>query len=138
MQFRNAAISMIGSAVVFGCIAGTHAAREQSASAIRDQAAGSFVFLVPGSNHPITPAEQGPCRQANADVEKRFPYGLAGSPLEPTQLATVFSRDFVVLLGDRDTSDREREAAATAQGARRKRFAEACVSLRPQRTKQRP
>jgi hypothetical protein len=31
----------------------------------------------------------------------------------------VFSRDLVVLLGDRDTNDREREAGAMAQGASR-------------------
>ena len=50
---------------------------------------------------------------------ERFPYGLAGSPIGRTVLPTVFSRDLVVLLGDRDTSDREREPGATAQGANR-------------------
>lgn len=50
---------------------------------------------------------------------ERFPYGLAGSPMERTVLPTVFSRDLVVLLGDRDTIDREREPGATAQGASR-------------------
>ena len=49
----------------------------------------------------------------------RFPYGLAGSPIERAVLPTVFSRDLVVLLGDRDTSDREREPGATAQGVSR-------------------
>ena len=50
---------------------------------------------------------------------ERFPYGLAGSPAERTALPAVFARDFVVLLGDRDTSDREREPGAAAQGASR-------------------
>ena len=50
---------------------------------------------------------------------ERFPYGLAGSPIDRTVLPTVFSRDFVVLLGDHDTTDREREPGATAQGASR-------------------
>lgn len=50
---------------------------------------------------------------------EQFPYGLAKSPIERTALPTVFSRDFVVLLGDRDLSDREREPGATAQGVSR-------------------
>jgi hypothetical protein len=50
---------------------------------------------------------------------ERFPYGLAGSPIARAVLPTVFSRDLVVLLGDRDTSDREREPGVTAQGASR-------------------
>ena len=58
-------------------------------------------------------------RYAFPSWSERFPYGLAGSPIERTVLPTVFSRDFVVLLGDRDTSDREREPDATAQGASR-------------------
>jgi hypothetical protein len=58
-------------------------------------------------------------RYAFPSWSERFPYGLAGSPIDRTALATVFSRDFVVLLGDRDTSDREREPGAMAQGASR-------------------
>jgi hypothetical protein len=58
-------------------------------------------------------------RHAFPSWSERFPYGLAGSPIERTVLPTVFSRDLVVLLGDRDTSDREREPGATAQGASR-------------------
>jgi hypothetical protein len=58
-------------------------------------------------------------RYAFPSWSERFPYGLEGSPIERTVLPTVFSRDFVVLLGDRDTRDREREPGATAQGASR-------------------
>ena len=58
-------------------------------------------------------------RYAFPSWSERFPYGLAESPIERGVLPAVFSRDFVVLLGDRDTSDREREPAAAAQGASR-------------------
>jgi hypothetical protein len=49
----------------------------------------------------------------------RFPYGLAGSPVERGELAKAFSRDLVVLLGDRDIVDRERERDAMMQGTNR-------------------
>ena len=58
-------------------------------------------------------------RYAFPSWSARFPYGLAGSPIDRTVLPTVFSRDLVVLLGDRDTSDHEREPEAAAQGASR-------------------
>ena len=58
-------------------------------------------------------------RYAFPSWSERFPYGLAGSPIERGDLPTVFSRDFFILLGDRDTSDREREPDATAQGVSR-------------------
>jgi hypothetical protein len=48
-----------------------------------------------------------------------FPYGLAGSPIERTMLPAVFSRDLVVLLGDQDVTDRERDAGSMAQGKTR-------------------
>jgi len=48
-----------------------------------------------------------------------FPYGLADSPIDRTVLAKAFSRELVVLLGDRDITDREREAGAMAQGTTR-------------------
>lgn len=58
-------------------------------------------------------------RYAFPSWSERFPYGLAGSPMERAVLPTVFARDLVVLLGDRDTSDRDREPGAAAQGASR-------------------
>ena len=58
-------------------------------------------------------------RYAFPSWSARFPYGLAGSPATRAVLPKVLSRDFVVLLGDRDTSDREREPGAAAQGASR-------------------
>jgi predicted esterase len=48
-----------------------------------------------------------------------FPYGLAGSPIDRRVLAHVFARELIVLLGDRDVVDRERDAAAMAQGTTR-------------------
>jgi hypothetical protein len=52
-------------------------------------------------------------------MSARFPYGFKGSALDFSVLARAFSRDFVLVLGDRDTSDRAREAEAMAQGGNR-------------------
>jgi pimeloyl-ACP methyl ester carboxylesterase len=49
----------------------------------------------------------------------KFPFGLAGSPIDRTALATVFSRELVVLLGDQDVTDRERDPDSMAQGKAR-------------------
>ena len=49
----------------------------------------------------------------------RFPYGLDGSRVDRNGLTKAFSRDFVLVLGDRDTDDRTREAEAKQQGANR-------------------
>jgi hypothetical protein len=49
----------------------------------------------------------------------QFPYGLDGSPIDGLHLAKAFSRDLVVLLGDRDITDREREPGSMAQGTTR-------------------
>jgi poly(3-hydroxybutyrate) depolymerase len=58
-------------------------------------------------------------RYALPSFAARFPYGLAGSPIDRSVLAQVFSRDVIVLLGDRDVVDRERDAASMAQGTTR-------------------
>jgi hypothetical protein len=58
-------------------------------------------------------------RYALPSWEERFPYGLAGSPIERKMLPAVFSRELVLLLGDQDVTDREREAASMAQGKTR-------------------
>jgi hypothetical protein len=50
---------------------------------------------------------------------ERFPYGLAGGPIDREALTRAFSRDLIVLLGDRDIADRERERDATRQGTNR-------------------
>jgi len=50
---------------------------------------------------------------------ERFPYGLAGSPVDRKVLTLAFSRDLIVLLGDRDIADRERERDAMTQGTNR-------------------
>jgi hypothetical protein len=44
----------------------------------------------------------------------RFPYGLDGSPIDRTGLTKAFSRNFILMLGDRDTSDRGLRFFATA------------------------
>jgi pimeloyl-ACP methyl ester carboxylesterase len=60
-----------------------------------------------------------PGRYAFPTLGQSFPYGLRGSGIDAARLATAFGRDFVLLLGDRDTADREREPAAMFQGANR-------------------
>jgi len=58
-------------------------------------------------------------RYAFPSWTERFPYGLAGSPIGRAALKQAFSRDFVVMLGDRDVADREREGDAMRQGTNR-------------------
>ena len=58
-------------------------------------------------------------RYAFPSWSEKFPYGLDGSPVDSQDLAKAFSRDLVVLLGDRDTTDREREPGSMAQGTTR-------------------
>jgi poly(3-hydroxybutyrate) depolymerase len=58
-------------------------------------------------------------RYAFPSWSEKFPYGLAGSPLDSADLPRAFSRELVVLLGDRDVTDRERESGAMAQGTTR-------------------
>jgi hypothetical protein len=58
-------------------------------------------------------------RYALASWADQFPYGLAGGPIERKMLPGIFSRDLVVLLGDQDVNDRERDAASMAQGKAR-------------------
>jgi len=58
-------------------------------------------------------------RYAFPSWSEKFPYGLTDSPLDQTALRQAFSRDLVVLLGDRDITDREREPGAMAQGTTR-------------------
>ena len=58
-------------------------------------------------------------RYAFPSWSDKFPYGLAGSPVDRAELARAFSRELVVLLGDRDITDREREPGAMAQGTTR-------------------
>jgi poly(3-hydroxybutyrate) depolymerase len=60
-----------------------------------------------------------PGRYAFPTLRQSFPYGLGGSGIDAERLAKAFSRDFVLLLGDRDTADTEREPAAMLQGANR-------------------
>ena len=50
---------------------------------------------------------------------EKFPYGLDGSPIDRMHLPQAFSRDLVVLLADRDITDREREPGSMAQGTTR-------------------
>lgn len=60
-----------------------------------------------------------PGRYAFPKFSENFPYGFKGTSLEPAVLARVFSRDFVLVLGDHDTVDRDREPQAMHQGANR-------------------
>jgi hypothetical protein len=58
-------------------------------------------------------------RYAFPSWSQQFPYGLAGSPIDHKVLSQAFSRDLIVLLGDRDIADRERESEVIRQGANR-------------------
>ena len=58
-------------------------------------------------------------RYAFPSWSEKFPYGLAGGPIDRKDLAKAYSRDLVVLLGDRDITDREREPGSMAQGTTR-------------------
>lgn len=37
------------------------------------------------------------------DFERPFPFGLGGTPLEPSNLRAALAKDVVIVLGDRDT-----------------------------------
>jgi hypothetical protein len=58
-------------------------------------------------------------RYALPSSAEQFPYGLSGSPLDSGMLARAFSRELVLLLGDRDVIDRERDPSSMAQGRSR-------------------
>jgi hypothetical protein len=48
-----------------------------------------------------------------------FPYGVRGTAVDSAALVQALSRDFVLLLGDRDIEDRVREPEAMSQGTNR-------------------
>ena len=58
-------------------------------------------------------------RYAFPSWSEKFPYGLADSPIDRAVLRRAFSRELVILLGDRDITDREREPGSMAQGTTR-------------------
>ncbi len=60
-----------------------------------------------------------PGRYALPKMSESFPYGFKGTLLDSSILARAFSRDFVLVLGDRDTDDRVRETEAMSQGSNR-------------------
>ncbi|HET6891796.1 MAG TPA: hypothetical protein VFH31_11895, partial [Pyrinomonadaceae bacterium] len=60
-----------------------------------------------------------PGRYALPKMFESFPYGFKGTSLDSSILARAFSRDFVLVLGDKDTDDRVRETEAMAQGGNR-------------------
>ena len=58
-------------------------------------------------------------RYAFPSWSEKFPYGLDGSPIDRMHIPKAFARDLVVLLADRDITDREREPGSMAQGTTR-------------------
>lgn len=60
-----------------------------------------------------------PGRYAFPNWSENFPYGFMGTSWDSSALARAFSRDLVLVLGDRDTADRDREPEAMHQGANR-------------------
>jgi pimeloyl-ACP methyl ester carboxylesterase len=60
-----------------------------------------------------------PGRYALPKMSESFPYGFKGTPLDSSTLARAFTKDFVLVLGDKDTDDRIRETEAMAQGDNR-------------------
>jgi dienelactone hydrolase len=60
-----------------------------------------------------------PGRYALPLLTAAVPYGLGGTGIDSAGLRRALSRDFVLLLGDRDTEDRAREPEAMSQGQNR-------------------
>ena len=60
-----------------------------------------------------------PGRYALPKMAERFPYGFKGTALDSSTLERAFTRDFVLVLGDKDTDDRLRETEAMSQGGNR-------------------
>ena len=58
-------------------------------------------------------------RYAFPSWTEKFPFGLAGGPIDRAALTSVFSRELVVLLGDQDVLDRDRDPDSMAQGKTR-------------------
>jgi hypothetical protein len=79
-----------------------------------------LVLFVPGARFRRAVASS-PGRYAFPSLTAPFPYGLRGTAIDAGTLVHALSRDFVLLLGDRDTVDRPREPEAMSQG--RNRFA---------------
>jgi hypothetical protein len=79
-----------------------------------------LVLFVPGARFRRAVASS-PGRYAFPSLTVAFPYGLHGTAIDSAALVHALSRDFVLLLGDRDTEDRSREPEAMSQG--RNRFA---------------
>ena len=70
------------------------------------------------------PAFAAPWPRAQPDTRsrpgrERFPYGLLGSSIDRKVLSQAFSRDLIVLLGDRDIADKDREDDTIKQGTNR-------------------
>jgi hypothetical protein len=79
-----------------------------------------LVLFVPNARFRRAVASS-PGRYALPLLTAAFPYGLRGTAIDSAALVHALSRDFVLLLGDRDTEDRSREREAMSQG--RNRFA---------------
>lgn len=77
-----------------------------------------LVLFAPSSRFRRAVASS-PGRYVLPSMSKNFPYGLKGTSLDSSGIARVFSKDLVLLLGDRDTVDRDREPQAMDQGANR-------------------
>ena len=60
-----------------------------------------------------------PGRYALPKMSESFPYGFKGTRLDSSTLKRGFTKDFVLVLGDKDTDDRIREPDAMAQGHNR-------------------
>jgi poly(3-hydroxybutyrate) depolymerase len=77
-----------------------------------------LVLFVPGARFRRAVATS-PGRYAFPSLTVAFPYGLHGTAIDSAALVHALSRDFVLLLGDRDTEDRSREPEAMSQGRNR-------------------
>ena len=60
-----------------------------------------------------------PGRYALPKMSESFPYGFKGTALDSSTLTRALARDFVLVLGDKDTDDRVRETEAMSQGGNR-------------------
>jgi hypothetical protein len=89
---RNAVISIIGAVIALYSINAAYAGQAQSASRIRDEATGSFLFVDPGSNHPITVWF---CRPSSITRDTRLLFVMHGSESQTARQACEIASPYL-------------------------------------------
>jgi hypothetical protein len=89
---RNAVIAIIGAVIASYSINAAYAGQAQSASRIRDEATGSFLFVDPGSNHPITVWF---CRPSSITRDTRLLFVMHGSESRTSRQACEIASPYL-------------------------------------------